>query len=119
MPGGVASIRRLSATASIIRSLYVRTRYTTDRLLAGHRLFERGTRVLQPGIDFLLGLNVTLLPRAARDEGTLAFSSIAAACGSPHVESRVVGLASSSIRSSVTIGTRSILPILITGMSPR
>jgi ABC-type transporter Mla MlaB component len=37
----------------------------------------------------------------------------------PHVDSRGVGLASSSIRSSATIGTRSLRPMRMTGISPR
>ena len=49
----------------------------------------------------------------------MPLSSTATACGCPHVDSRGVGLASSSIRSSATIGTRNRLPILMTGSSPR
>src|SRR6516164_3775777 len=68
MPDGVASIRRLSAAASIIRYLIVMLvwpdRYLPHRRVARDRLFPRGTLVLQPGIDSSLGPNVTL-PRSA------------------------------------------------------
>ena len=71
MPGGVASMRRFNAAASIIRYLIVMLvwldRYPPHRLVAGDRLFQRGTRVLELGIDFLLGPNVTLPRESVRE----------------------------------------------------
>src|SRR5262249_15493995 len=63
MPDGVASIRRLSLAASIIRFVMLvwLDRSPPHRLVARDRLFQRGTLVLQPGIDSSLGPNVTLL----------------------------------------------------------
>src|SRR5262249_7938553 len=81
----------------------VLARYPPHRLLAYRRLFARSTRGLQPAIDFFLGLNLTLPPRAAREEGTLSRPLLASAWGSPHVEFRGVGLASSLSTSSVRL----------------